>query len=70
MSDKSLKRYVIASDFDQTLSFHDSGLVDPVHFRAGSRPRRGPCLLLPPEVSCWHTAIGLAEYDGVRLYQR
>lgn len=27
MSDKPLKCYVIASDFDQTLSFHDSGLV-------------------------------------------
>jgi len=27
MSDKPLKRYIFASDFDQTLSFNDSGFV-------------------------------------------
>src|SRR5205809_8140500 len=27
MNDKSLKRYLFASDFDQTLSFNDSGYV-------------------------------------------
>ena len=27
MTDKPLKRYLFASDFDQTLSFNDSGYV-------------------------------------------
>jgi 2-hydroxy-3-keto-5-methylthiopentenyl-1-phosphate phosphatase len=27
MADKPLKRYIFASDFDQTLTFNDSGYV-------------------------------------------
>jgi len=29
VNDKLIKRYLFASDFDQTLSFNDSGFVAP-----------------------------------------